>query len=479
MSKRLLTLICALSFVFVIKGVLANPQEMVQLADYISVDYPDAVKDGVIINDAEYKEMEEFSQRISYLSNELQLNATDMQNMQALDILIKNKAAPTEVANKAREISLGLSKQFNLIVAPKNVPDLSAAAALYKQNCASCHGPSGQGDGPLAEHQEPQPTNFQDINRATLRSINGLYNTITMGVAETGMASYATTLTDDQRWSLAFYVSQIFSNDEQLARGKDQWEKLPNKTEFTPERIISRTLGEEINDGQSLESIAYLRHNPEILWNNQQDLWALTQQLLDESFKILSAGDPKKAYQVALSAYLDGFELLEPVIDTLDTKERTKLEMMMMSYRQAVQQNNIVGAEESLSSLRAQLTQTKTAVTEQESNFFAVFLSALVILLREGLEIILVLAVMFALVKRTSQNEAVPYIHAGWISAILAGLGLWFLSHQFISISGGERGIFRRYSFIASGIHSVLCRFLDPSSKLCGAMAAEITRTIK
>lgn len=439
MKHHFLKLICALSLSWVAPMAMADPQEIVQLADYISVDYPDAIKDGVIINEAEYKEMEEFSKRISYLGEENKLDDATLKNMKDLDALIANKAEPKEVAIKAREISSSISQEFNLIIPPTSAPNLLEAKALYEQNCSSCHGMTGKGDGILSGHQEPAPTNFHDFNRAALRSINGLYNTITMGVADTGMVSYADQLSNEQRWSLAFYVSQLFADEEQLNRGKEEWDALSNKEDFTPERIISRTLGEETASGESADLIAYLRHNPEVIWPKRQDLWLLTQQLLDESFNALAAGDQKQAYTLALSSYLEGFELLEPVIDTFDPNDRQAVEMLMLTYRQAVQDNDIPAAEENLALIKIKLAEVKTAVSEQETNFLSIFLSALIILFREGLEIILVLAVMFMLLKKTNQPAAVPYVHAGWVGAIFAGLGLWYVSHQFITISGADR----------------------------------------
>jgi len=444
MFRSLLQVLCTLTLISTFSTVSADsPQEITQLADYISVDYPDAIKDGVIINEAEYQEMEEFSAQINALGQTLPLEPVVLQNMQELSELIKNKAQPSTVANKARQISLTISNQFNLIIPPKQTPNLAAASQLYQQQCASCHGASGQGDGVLATQLEPRPTAFTDLQRAQLRSINGLYNTITMGVAETGMAPYAQTLTENERWALAFYVSQLFANADELAAGAQQWQQLADKAAFTPERLISRTLTEEMTDHQSVALIAYLRHNPAAVWSNQpeKDLWLVTEHTLTASFQALSAGETKQAYQLALSAYLDGFELLEAVIDTVNPEMRLELEKSMLHYRQAVQENNVIAAEEYLTSTKTLLAQAKQQIAEEESNFFAVLLSAFIILLREGLEIILILSVMLVLAKRTEQKRATTYLHAGWISAVVIGIGLWYLSHQFIQISGGEREV--------------------------------------
>ncbi|MCW8128620.1 hypothetical protein [Microbulbifer halophilus] len=39
-------------------------RQLMQMAEYISVDYPEAVRGGEVVNDAEYAEMREFSQLI-------------------------------------------------------------------------------------------------------------------------------------------------------------------------------------------------------------------------------------------------------------------------------------------------------------------------------------------------------------------------------------------------------------------------------
>ena len=42
----------------------------------------------------------------------------------------------------------------------KQKPDLDAGERIYKQNCISCHGPSGKGDGAAAEKLNPKPADL-------------------------------------------------------------------------------------------------------------------------------------------------------------------------------------------------------------------------------------------------------------------------------------------------------------------------------
>ena len=67
------------------------------------------------------------------------------------------------------------------------------------------------------------------------------------------------------------------------------------------------------------------------------------------------------------------------------------------------------------------------------------FLGAFTILLREGIEAILVVIAMIAFVKKSQRSEVLPYIHGGWIAALFAGVATWVVATYFVSISGASR----------------------------------------
>ncbi len=50
----------------------------------------------------------------------------------------------------------------------------------------------------------------------------------------------------------------------------------------------------------------------------------------------------------------------------------------------------------------------------------ATFLGAFTILLREGLEALLIVIGTVALLRRANRRDALGYVHAGWISALVA-----------------------------------------------------------
>ena len=69
----------------------------------------------------------------------------------------------------------------------------------------------------------------------------------------------------------------------------------------------------------------------------------------------------------------------------------------------------------------------------------AAFTAAFVILLREGLEAILVVAAMIALLAKAGRRDALPWVHGGWIVALLLGGATWWIASYAVRISGATR----------------------------------------
>jgi mono/diheme cytochrome c family protein len=81
---------------------------------------------------------------------------------------------------------------------------LTAGEALYRANCASCHGASGAGDGPAAEDLSRPP---EDLARIVPYRLDGeLAWVIGAGVAGTQMPAFGTTLVDSERWELVSFL---------------------------------------------------------------------------------------------------------------------------------------------------------------------------------------------------------------------------------------------------------------------------------
>jgi len=201
--KKLILTICLLFSPLAIAG---QAQQLLQLLDYVGVDYAEAVEDGKVINAGEYEEMNEFASAITTAIAALpwdEARAPLQQEAAALKVAIESKRAPVDIAAMTGAMRGRIMNSYQVVAIPVQQPDFALARELYATNCAACHGATGMGDGPAAKGLEPAPTDFLDKVRASQRSLFGLYNTITLGVNETAMRPFGQ-LNDHERWSLAF-----------------------------------------------------------------------------------------------------------------------------------------------------------------------------------------------------------------------------------------------------------------------------------
>lgn len=80
--------------------------------------------------------------------------------------------------------------------------------AVYKTNCAVCHGNEGKGDGPAGMALQPPPRNLITGGWKKGGSSAELYATLVNGLPGTSMASFAH-LPKGDRWALVQFVRSI------------------------------------------------------------------------------------------------------------------------------------------------------------------------------------------------------------------------------------------------------------------------------
>src|SRR5699024_6263475 len=185
--------------------------------------------------------------------------------------------------------------------------------------------------------------------------------------------------------------------------------------------------------------VGYLRAHPQAV---QQALTGLplARGRLAASVAAYRAGDAKEATKLALSAYLDGVEPIEPQLNAQDGALRAKIETAMGAYRTAVSSKAPLDkVTRQANTIDALLKQAQDVIAGATSSPVATFLGAFTILTREGLEALLVVVALLASLHKADQNKAIRYVHAGWIIALVAGAITWGLARYAISISGAGR----------------------------------------
>ena len=422
-------------------------QAVLHLLDYVAVEYPQFVVGGKVVDQGEYAEQVEFSSNAQALIATLPdhpRRSILIQQAQALGEAIKARADGGKVTAAANALKLALIEVYGLQVAPRKVAPMTEAAVLYRSRCASCHGDAGRGDGTAAAALDPKPTNFRDASRQARRNVYGLYGTISMGVEGTAMAAF-TDLDDAQRWALAFLVSGFVSDDPQRNAGAALWASGKGRDWFKSTADVVLTTPQEATargGGDAAAVLAYLRSNPAASQPAESSPLDISSQTLAQSFSAYQAGDPKRAYDLAVSAYLEGFELAEAKLDSVDRALRPRIEAAMLEYRNQVKANAPVATVEELhTELQRQLNDAKERLAGGAVSLQAQFVSSFIIIVREGLEAILVLAGMAAFLRRTGRAEGLRWLHGGWIGALVLGALTWWIASVLIEVSGAQREV--------------------------------------
>ena len=427
----------------------ADAKQLWQLLDYVAVDYGGAVANGKVESESEYAEMLDFTDNAAKQIQQLPAHASKDAIAAAIGGLraaVEHKADAAEVARLAHHANALLIAAYPIPVAPKSLPDLMHGASLYAAQCASCHGAKGGGDGPLADKLDPPPIAFTDADRAASRSVMALYQVISQGVSGTSMPSFSS-LSDEDRWALAFYVGTLSHDDAMRKHGEQLWKEDPSVKSRFPDLAAVTTVTEAaaaqtMPKEDARDVTAYLRAHPDVVESGAASGGlSLARQRLTESLAALHAGDKTNATRLGLSAYLDGFEPIEPVVGARNKSLLVAVEDAMLNYRSAVSKGDTAQAETAAARLHDLFRQVDAELGAAQAEPMTTFIGALTILLREGVEALLIVVGMIAFLKKAERRDVLQHVHAGWISALVAGGLTWAVATYLVAISGASREV--------------------------------------
>jgi len=417
-----------------------------QILDYLADDYRGAVADGQIVSTSEYAEMREFAEAVRTQLHSLPTVPTSSALREAGERLarsITNKDAADGVATQAHALADALLAAYPIPTAPLVAPDLARGARIYSSTCAGCHGVDGHGDGPAGALLQPRPVDFTDRRRAAERSVLSLYEAVTHGVPGTAMMGFAQLGVAD-RWAVAFYAGSL-AYSPYVSAGEVRWRQDRALRAHVPD-LGTLVRGREDQwaprfgaDGAAA-ALGYLRTHPEALAYGPGGI-ALARPQMAASLAAYRSGRTEDAARLALSAYLDGIEPIEPTLAARDDNLRVQLETHMAQYRAAVlnhDSDTVTGQADTLSRLFDAIDQ------ELEANHATpatAFLGAFTILVREGLEALLIVVAMIAFLRKAHRDDAVRYVHVGWMLALAAGAVTWVVATYIVSVSGAGREV--------------------------------------
>ncbi|WP_460880999.1 FTR1 family iron permease [Pontibacter rugosus] len=246
-----------------------------------------------------------------------------------------------------------------------------------------------------------------------------------------------------RRYELAFYVKSLRFRDTGI--DSTALEKLFNQAEADVTLSDAATLNDRELQARLSESgekatakVAAVRlHSPE---GHSLNSLQLAREYIAGSLDAYRKSAFGVARQKALAAYLEGIEPVEAQLRANDPQFTVAIEAQMLRLRKAVEDRKPVGqvkkeAEKSLE----MVSQAGKLIQDTKLTFWLSLLLTASILLREGVEAFLIIAVVLAIIRTSGTKKALPWLHGGWLAAILVGLLGWFFSGWILEISGRGR----------------------------------------
>ncbi|MEW5741589.1 MAG: FTR1 family protein [Myxococcota bacterium] len=389
---------------------------VVSLLEYLEGDY------GAALATQDAAELEEQRGLADEVVKQLARFGTDgatyLPRAEALKAAITSSAPAEEVTRAARELVDAVTQEQRLTKAPRRAPDLGEAKAAFEKTCGACHGLDGRADTETARTLSPAPASFHDTERMKSLTPYKAFNTLTFGIPGTAMPGFPH-LREETRWALAFHLFTLRQPACSDAPPRTTLEELATATD---DHLAARFGAGEV---------ACLRR---VLPQPDDSTLLLARGLLDEALRLSSRGQHDAARQQVVDAYLEGLEPVEPLLRARDPALVAKLEAAFTRTRLAAQDGR--GLEAEIRATQALLDEASHPA--HSGGFWSVFFAALLILLREGFEAVVVVGALLAVLKKLGATRHARVVHLGWGSALAAGALAFASGHALVAGANRE-----------------------------------------
>ncbi len=394
----------------------AAARRLAATAELAAQEYRIGVVHGRIVAPAEVEEARLFLSEARRSAATLPPAAADSAagELDRLIALVSSTGSPDSLDAGVRRLTSDLAARLgaSLENVPVTAPSLARGRQVYAAQCASCHGDLGRGDGPAAMGLDPVPANLTDA--AALRDATPLdfYRRVSIGVPGTAMPGFEARLSATDRWAVAAYATLL---------------RLPRPSGTVPGPLRDFRATARMSDADvtaalaatgdtSATRLAAVR-SAEPGAGDVAPVLARVRMQADSAVVLARAGQTDAAGNVALDAYLS-FEQVERTLRAKQPDLAASVEASFAGFRTSA----AGGAApprlaEARNRLGADLERAERALGTPLSPL-NLFLQSFVILVREGLEAILVVGAIMAFLAKTGAGHRKREIHIGVAAAI-------------------------------------------------------------
>ena len=391
-------------------------------AQLAAQEYRVGIVDGRVVSKAEVDEARLFLQESLRAAADLPggIGGDVAGQLDSLLRLIGSTADPDTVDARVLRLTTGLSSRMGVTLdeIPSGAPSLARGAEVYQANCASCHGARGRGDGPGGVGLDPRPADLSNAEALADQSPLDYYRRITIGVVGTAMPAYELRLSPQDRWAAALYASVL---------------RLPRPAGDVPSDLQSFATTGRMSDVELQKALgahgapatlaaasAVRSFQPDASANGTAAVFNELRAQLESTYALARTGD-SAAGTKAFDAYMT-FERVERGVRAKNPVLARELEASFAALRGAVSSGT---SARGLSPIRRQLAldlEKAERTLGDELSPSNLFFQSLVILVREGLEAILIVGALLTFLAKMGASEKRRDIHLGILGAVVASL---------------------------------------------------------
>jgi len=432
----ILTILTSLLGLFGAGGSVIDPAQgdpgptvrrIASIAALAAQEYAIGVRDGRVVAAEEVEEARLFLTEARRTAELLPLEGR-RDAVAELDVLIgmvTGTAPPDSLEARARRLATDLATRFGVSLdeIPAHPPRLALGAEIYGAQCSACHGVLGRGDGPAAPGLVPPPADLTDFRNLSNTTPLNFYRRITIGVAGTAMPAYENRLTAEERWSVALYatVLRLPAAFGEVPAGAREFAATARLSDSALAALLAPGTDPASPAVRSRVAAARAFGTTGDAGVDVGRVFEAVRRQLDTAIRVARAGQHEPASTMAFDAYMT-FEQVERQVRARNPGLANALEAGFGALRAraagGAQPDELAAIH---TRLLADLENGERSISDRTSPL-NLFVQSLVLMLREGLEAILVVGAVLAFLARIGAGHRRRDIHIGVVAALGASL---------------------------------------------------------